>query len=236
MFDTIKEQLQGYCDCVDFGQTAKEQEHVDKNLEELINFISTITCWRNKPCETFLLSEREEVFDMDAVFECGCCDSGLMVVDPFYDNIQEDSIKVKLLKRDGIKFEEIELDESLYSYNAYLDKLYIDLSEFASQYECSCDVIEKVIVSYIAGYEYLPDCVLPIFCDMLEYINDLNSCDCECNNCGSEEDGSVVELPGNDAQISAYIYIRDTITKSYSRQLEVMSLCGRGKHFMGMVI
>ena len=52
MANTPFEQLSEYCDCMEDVQ--------ERDVIELINLISTYTCWTQVPCETFLLSERRE--------------------------------------------------------------------------------------------------------------------------------------------------------------------------------
>lgn len=239
MYEAIIEQIREHCDCL----ADKDMENVgliEKSISQLIQLLSTITCWTNgsDPCATFLNSERMELFDMEKVVECGQCDSGIMEVDLFYTPVEPDSIKVKVLKRNRLKFEEIELDESQYSFNHYEDKLYIDLSDYAGTNPCNCDVIQKVIVEYVAGYDLLPECLMPIFCDLLDEIIEMNRCDCPltCEPCQIDESSlSSVEIV-EDEQFSKSLYIRNTIMNAYSKQLAFISLCGKQKAFWGMVV
>ena len=81
MYDTIYEQLQTSCDCIKLSD--KNDENFKKNIDQLIDLISIITCWKNSPCENFLSSDREEVMDVDVIKSCWC-DGGLMIVPLYY--------------------------------------------------------------------------------------------------------------------------------------------------------
>lgn len=240
MYEVIIEQIKENCDCL--SEKDIESGLVDKSISQLIQLISTLTCWTNRDstCATFLSSDRQELFDINAIQQCGHCDHGLMDVELFYLPIVPESIKVKVLTRTGIKFEEHILDESLYSFNPYESVLYIDLKDFIFCNPCNCDVVEKVIVDYVAGYEELPECLLPIFCDLLSYLIEMNRCECakSCDPCTLEPIEEVT-LTGyeSDEQKTTYDFIRNTITNAYARQLELMSLCGRRrKRFWGTVV
>lgn len=240
MYENIIEQIKENCDCL--KEKDIESGLVDKSISQLIQLISTITCWTNRDmtCATFLSSDRQELFDINAIQQCGHCDHGLMDVELFYTPIVPETIKVKVLTRTGIKFEEHVLSEDEYSFNPYENVLYIDLKDFIFCNPCSCDSVEKVIVDYVAGYEELPECLLPIFCDMLSYLIEMNRCECakSCDICDIDTVDEVT-LTGyeSEEQKTTFDFVKNTITNAYSRQLELMSLCGRRrKRFWGAVV
>lgn len=68
---TPTEQLTEYCDC---------QNVEERDVAELINLISTYTCWAQKPCETFLRSERKEVLSLPSCVG----ERDIFVFEPFY--------------------------------------------------------------------------------------------------------------------------------------------------------
>ncbi|MBG8798868.1 hypothetical protein FKR58_24525, partial [Salmonella enterica subsp. enterica] len=78
--DEIIEQLKEFCDCFPCDV---EDNKLEKTVKEAIHLISLLTCWTQRPCETFLMSERQEVFDMDNYLPCSC-DDGIMELDLFY--------------------------------------------------------------------------------------------------------------------------------------------------------
>lgn len=237
MYERIIEQLKDNCDCI--NEKDMKSGLVERSIGQLIQLISMLTCWTNRDetCATFLSTDRQELFDVNAIIECGHCEYGLMDVELFYNPIQQETLKVKLLKRDGIRFEEIELSEEEFSYNPYENVLMIDLRNYIGCQPCNCDVIEKVIVDYVAGYDVLPECLLPIFCDMLKFLIEMNRCECGCSTCDEQTvQDLVITTEDSEQQASTFDYIKSTIVKAYSRQLELISLCGRRKRFWGTVV
>lgn len=236
MYEEIIEQLSSSCDCISDNEW--ESSKLESNITEFLDLISTMTCWKTKACENFLSSEREEVFDVDIITDCRNCDSGLVVKTLYFDEVQTDSIEVKILIRNRLEFEEIEIPSEDFAFNPYTGELYVDLSDYAVGDACTCDKVIKMIVTYVAGYETLPDCLLPVLCDYLDYVIDMNKCSCSCSVCDSDSTSDVViEEPENDEYISIKLRIRNMITENYMRQLEFISLCGTRKYlFTGMVV
>lgn len=224
---TVYEQLYDYCDCIRKSDTRDYK--FDKNIKLLIDLISTLTCWKGSPCETFLSSDREEVFDINAIQSC-YCDNGLMIIDLDYPEVKEDTFTVILQKREGIKFENIELSENEYAYNPYENKLYIDLSEHGTNCQCDCTKLHKVIVQYTAGFEEIPECLLPIFCEYLSHVIELNRCQCNCTTCQEDETEESTEITDLEA------YVKHSILVAYARQLETISRCKYKFEFKGMVV
>lgn len=238
MYEVIAEQLKDYCSCIsdkDFANTDK----LEKNLGELIQLISAMTCWSNKPCETFLSSDREEVFDIGSFKTCGC-DSGIITLDLFYPMIDVDSIKVYVLEREGVKFTKVEVDTDDYTYNPYERLLYIDLSNVGVTDVCRCDcsVYQKVIVDYVAGYEQIPDCLLPVFCDFFQFVIAMNKCECSCSACEGETDTDdvIISEENSEEQITISQYIKEHIANAYALQLGVISVCGLRRRWIGTVV
>lgn len=242
MYEEIISQLRDNCDCISENEWSNTK--LEQNISEFLDLISTMTCWKTKACETLLMSEREEIFDIESLkFECGVCDSGLVTKTLYFDLIQEESVKVKILIKSGIKIEIIELDDELYAFNPYTNEIYVDLSDYVFDDECTCEKIIKMIVTYDAGYEILPECLFPILCDFLDYVFDMNKCTCgACTTCESDSTQDVVIVEGetdNSEFISIKLQIRNIIASNYMRQLEFISLCGNSKAYMpfgGLVV
>lgn len=228
MFETIYEQLQTNCNCV--RKSDLNDESFKVNVMQLVDLISTITCWKNNTCETFLSSDREEVFDIDFIRSCRC-DGGFVITDLFYKEIKEETIQVILQTRDGIHFEDIEISKEDFTFNTYENKLYIDLSSYGIDNICSCKKLHKIIVRYTAGYELLPKCIVPVFCDYLQHLIEYNRCDCNCDTCDDETENKAPVEPDTIEE-----YIQRTLFISYQRQLEIISLCGNHYKFLGLVV
>ena len=157
MYEKIVEQLKNYCSCI--KESDLEADKLEKNVGELIDLISTITCWKNHPCETFLSSQREEVFDVGEFKKCGC-DSGIVRIPLFYPMIDPTTIEVSVITRERITFttHKLEVDKD-FSYNPYDNIVYVDLSniDYKDVCNCGCDELSKIVVSYVAGYETIPE-------------------------------------------------------------------------------
>lgn len=237
MYEKIVEQLKDYCSCI--KDSDLQEDKLNKNVGELIDLISTITCWRNHPCETFLSSQREEVFDIEKIKNCGC-DAGIVRFPLFYPMIEPTTIEVSIITRDRITFttHKLEVDKD-FTYNPYESIVYVDLSnlDFKNECNCKCSEISKVVINYVAGYEQIPDCLLPVFCDFLQFIIAMNRCECGCSTC-SETDGSdvLISEENSDAQISISMYVREHITKAYAEQLGILSVCNSKNIWAGAVV
>lgn len=244
LYEPIIQQLKDYCDCLK-DKDLKDTDKFAKNVEQLINLISTLTCWKrgDEVCETFLMQTRVEYIDVSLISRCCRCDNGIMNTELFYDLVQPDSIKLQLKIRDGIHIKYIDIDNSHFEYDVTTNELWIDLSDYLLTGECSCEKVEKIIVTYDAGFEQIPECLLPVFCDYLQYVIEMNRCECStCDTCNSTEDYEdaekdlIVNLDNTDEQLNTYIAVRRSIVKTYARQLEIISLCGRHRRFLGMVV
>lgn len=238
----VIEQLKDKCDCL--KKTDISAYKFEQNVKQLIHLISILTCWKRGAkenyCETFLLSERKEVFNFKKVQSCGCCDSNLATLALYYDLVQPKSIKVSLRVRSGIKFSEVNIDSNDISFDDIENVLYIDLSNYKDvTSNCNCDVLQKIIVTYDAGFEEIPDCLIPVFCDYLSYVIDMNRCECGCDSCDDDKGDvnldDIVNMDSNAEQLNTYVTVRNHIISAYAKQLAMMSLCGRD-YFLGMVV
>lgn len=224
---TIYEQLIAYCDCVD----AKEED-----IDELISLISMATCWSQEPCETFLNSLREEVIDID---DC-LCDCEIIKFAPFYSPFDKNSFTFTLVKQEGINETFIPIEEVAYSEVEGVFKLIPPLPNCHCMNDgCSCNPDYKLLVRYIAGYDLLPECLLPVFCEGLQYIIERRKCDCsECQECLNYDDDRVEVLIANAATITNQLkaFFVSTLSKQYMRQLAQISLCQSRKKLWGVVV
>ena len=221
----IVDQLKEYCDCV-------EVEESDVN--ELINLISVYTCWANEPCETFLYGDRREVVELP---DC-LCDCDVFTFDPFYRPFDPDSFTFTLIEQNGIDETAIPITELAYSSvdNNFRLKLPLPMCE-CKPADCGCESKYKLLVEYSAGFEEIPDCLLPIFCEALVWIKDKNTCDCsECEPCDptlNDREGVI-----NYASLSGRLqdYFLTILTAQYRKQLSLISLCSNRKHLWAVVV
>lgn len=220
----IVEQLTEYCDCVEVNE---------RDVDELINLISLYTCWTSKPCETFLLSTRKEIADLpDCRKECD-----IFVFDPFYKPFDKDTFTFTVIEQKGLEENAIPIN-AIYSEADGNFRMELPLRRCECGCVCECETKYKLIVEYAAGYEELPECLLPLFCEALQYIKEKNTCDCsECQTC----DNGITEVQidyENGATITDRLqdYFVKTLTAMYKRQLSLISLCREPSPLWGFIV
>ena len=221
----IVEQLTEYCECVEVNE---------KDVDELINLISLYTCWTSKPCETFLQNDRREIVDLpDCRKECD-----VFVFEPFYKPFDEESFTFTVIEQKGIEENTIPIS-AFYSEVDGNFRMELPLHRCECGCKCDCDPTYKLVVDYVAGYEELPECVLPVFCEALQYIKEKNTCDCsECQTCASEYSQQIEIEYENGATLTDRLqdYFLKVLTAQFSRQLSLISLCREPAKLWGFVV
>lgn len=217
----ITEQLQGYCDCL---------EADEKTAMEIVNVISMATCWQREPCETFLMSARRELIDIPSCADCA------YVFEPYYKPFDPDTFSFKVLKTEGIDEEEIAVEGvSLHSDGLF----YIDLgieSCKCKKCTCGCPPSYKLLVEYNAGYEEIPECLLPVFCNVLEVVKAKNECECAVDCACDSKAQEVKYASGDVVSVSLETRIGQILVEQYMNQLGFMSLCKPKRELWGFVV
>lgn len=229
MISTIFEQLKAECKC-------NSEDIHEADVKELISLVSMATCWTQKPCETFLLSEREERFDLPTCLD----DCGIFTIEPFYYPFDPESFEITLIKRQGIEEEEIAVEDFAFSKSDGKIRVDLPIPDCRCQVcTCDCPPEYQLIVKYIAGYDELPDCLLPYFCEAIKYIAEKNECDCgECEICVAKNDINYqIEYEDGISIVDRLnYYFVQMLTEQYKRQIGLISLCGRGLRYWGEVV
>lgn len=226
---TIYEQLQDYCDC---------EEVLKRDVDELVGLVSMATCWRQEPCDTFLAEERQEILDLpDCMDDCD-----IFEFVPHYHPFDADSFSFTLVERAGLEETSVPLTDFVYSEFDQVFRLQLD---GVPSCNCSCDPCGcpkefKLVVTYVAGYEELPDCLLPIFCEALHWVNEKNDCDCEdCQPCKqATADLQFVPDYENGMTLTDRLadYFLKTLTRQYIRELSLISLCEDENYYQGFIV
>lgn len=217
----IYEQLRNYCNCI-------ESEVTDADIDELIGLISMFTCWTQKPCENFLMSERKQVRELP---DC-LCDCDVYEFIPFYTPFDAESFKFTLVTQTGIEETSTSILDFAYSETDESFKMKLPIPSCKCAPDCGCETKYKLIAEYNAGYEMLPDCLIPLFCEGLQYIKERRECDCcaSCQTCEHDYEADRVEVLVADAAKltdQLKVFFMNTLTMQYKRQLSLISLCGR---------
>lgn len=227
---SIYDQLKDYCDCVD--------AFTEDDVNELVDVISMATCWMTKPCDTFLLSERREVVDLPDCLDCA------FVFEPFYKPFDPESFSFKVVTQHGLEDLVEEVSDFMYSEvdeNFRLD-LPIPKCKCKCKCGCGCDPKYKLVVTYNAGYDGIPDCLLPVFCDLIQIVHAKNTCDCDdCQTCTIEYDANdptkhIKYYKGDLITVNLETDLARLLVDQYKRQLAMMSLCVKQNELWGFVV
>ena len=222
---SIYQQLQDYCDC-----KITEGDSSEKNIDELVHIVSNATCWAGEgsTCSTFLMSERQETLKLPT------CPDKCFVYEfkPFYHPFDVGSFNFVIVEEDGIEQKLIELTSDDFVYSDYEEVFKIKLPY---AHDCKCEICKckkkyKLVVTYDAGYEEIPECLLPVFCEMLDLIARKNKCDCECDACHEnpnyDNKTDYGDYTTGDMLTSAIITeIGPIMTNNYKEQIGLISLC-----------
>lgn len=226
---TVLDQLKEYCDCIDVKDT---------DVDELIHLISVQTCWADgrKVCDTFLLSDRREVRDLP---DC-ICDCDVFKFDPHYYPFDPDSFTFTLIEQDGLNETATPITDFVYS--AIDENFRIDLPipdcKCGCNIECGCKPNYKLLVTYTAGYEEIPECLLPLMCEALQWIKHKNTCDCaECEPCQNDStERKYYEIDYTTLTGRLQDYFLETLKNQYVRQLSMISICDRVQDMWVVVV
>ena len=226
MANTPFEQLTEYCDCMEDVQ--------ERDVIELINLISTYTCWTQVPCETFLLSERREVVEIP---QCAK-DCDVFEFEPFYRPFDKDSFTFYLIEQEGIDETSTEITSFGYSETDGKFRLELPLPNCTCSPRCGCEKKYKLLVTYVAGYELIPECLLPLFCEALQWIADKNKCICEdCEPCKENDYSNPNQIDYTNITGQLQEMLVTTLAKQYFSQLGLISLCSNYKgELWGVVV
>lgn len=220
---TIYEQLKEYCDC---------QEVEERDVDELISLISSFTCWSQSVCETFLKGERREVKELpNCVNDCD-----VFEFTPFYAPFESDSFTFTLIEQNGIQETATEITDYVYSEVDGNFRLELPLPTCNCKPNCGCDSKFKLLVTYVAGYEEIPECLLPMMCEALYWINEKNKCDCEkCEPCDQTyREPKQIDYTSLTGRLQEHFLT--VLTAQYFRQLSLISLCNRYKGSLWAVV
>lgn len=245
---TIYEQLGSYCDC----SVVK-----DKDVDEAINIVSQLTCWNSGSerrlgvmCQTFLMGARKEIVDLpDCLPKCPA-----FLFYPFYYPFDMNSFTFKVAHISGVNETITELTDVHWIETK--GAFGIDLSEIIPSCHCKCDCCSckdefKLIVEYDAGYEEIPECILPIMCNLVNVIEAKNNCDCDeqCPSCSNSTTTvnpmtgqlqtsvqTIKYASGDLTTVQLETELARLIVDNYKREIGLISLCSDPKELWGTVV
>lgn len=205
----ISEQIIDYCNCID--------DVTDKDIEEMLELVSQMTCWG----DTFLTSQRREVIDVEPR-------QGIYEFEPFYHPYDIDTFTFTLVEQNGLEEEKTDVE---YVYSDTDECFKMDFG-FGCNSGCGSPKY-KLVVTYNAGYDEIPDFLLPVFCNILNVIKAKNTCDCE-KDCGCDEN-NVQYAKGDVVTVALETKIGEILQNQYLKELSRISLCEKN-NIWGLVV
>lgn len=219
----IVDQLKAYCECV--------EDITDEDVAELVNVISLATGWQRENCETLLSGARREVQDLPSCADCP------VTFEPYYHPFDIASFKFYLVKLRGIEEDVTEITD--FRYISSEGNFRVDTGLPSCKCGCApcgCPTEYKLLVEYEAGYDELPDCILPVFCNILEVIKAKRNCDC-ANDCGCENgEQKVTYASGDVVSVALETDIGNLLTQLYRDQLGMLVLTEGEPKYWGYVV
>lgn len=206
--DEIVSQITEYCSCQDID---------DKDVMEAIDIVSMYAGWTNKSCETFLAEERKEVIELPPCISC------VWEFKPYYFPFDADSFTFKFVTQKGLE-ETVEDVDFVYSEVDDLFRLQLPNNcKCGCECKCECKPTYKLVVTYVAGYETIPDCLLPVFCELVRIIHEKNLCCKDSCGCSSDEETTYSQ---DDEELTKTLAqtMKDILVEQYKRQLGTISL------------
>lgn len=234
--ENVALQLQTHCPCF----TDVDEQELVTVAKELVDLISLSTCWTTESCETLLKSVRTETVEIPC-YDCRNCCGDYFTFQPYFQyGIEEDSIKLTVTSLNGLKMEQVEVDEedfALLNFKGY-NEIKFNLRPYSKPCQCkTCEVL-YLTIEYVAGYEELPECLFPEVCDIVKTITaskiGCGSLDDCCNmtpeelgyRLASKKKGELSWSWTLDEQSTAYIY-RQLLNANRFKSLGMISLCDR---------
>lgn len=229
----IIDQLTAYCDCV--------ETITQKDVDDMVNVVSLATGWTRNTCETFETSMRREVIDLPSCMDCP------YIFEPYYTPFEVDSFSFSLLKIKGVEETLIPITNFAYSELQKVFRVDTGLPKCSCTCDdCGCPTEYKLVVQYMAGYDCLPDCLLPVFCNLVEVIHAKNACDCE--DCGCDKSNmdfddmgrpilqNIKYKSGDVVSVFLETDLGKLLVEQYKSQLGMLSLVKKNHNVWGFVV
>lgn len=223
---TVYEQLETYCDCF------KDNEISEADVDELIDLVSMATCWTLSPCETFLTAERQEIMPLPKCLD----DCDVITFEPYFHPFDVESFEFSIVEEDGINETVTALTDFVFSEFKNEFRIDVGLPNCKCEPQCGCEKEYYLVAKYTAGYDEIPECLLPAFCEALQYVIDRRKCECECVECNYDEHTEILVEDAASISNELKVYFVKMLTNQYKRQLSLISLCDLHYSIWGTVV
>ena len=222
---SVYEQIKEYCKC--------EESITNADIDEAINLASLLTCWADASGSTFLRSERQEYTEIHTTKNGNIKD--ILTFKPRYKNFDTDSFvfQIEIFNKTSFEKESFTIAEENIIFDELTDTFYIKTVDYKEPViycgGCKEEIVYRLIVNYVAGYELLPEYLLPVFCDLVEIVHAKNICVCpnceSCNNSNGREGQTIIYADGDVVTVQLKETLGATLVNTYIKQLEMISIC-----------
>lgn len=213
MADSFIDRLKSHCSCV---------EADDADVVELINLVSSATGWAVHPCETFLKGPRRELIDLPNCMDCA------YEFTPYYHPFDPETFSFKLV---DISDEGEGVVEAPFVFIGSKEVFRVQTglpSCKCAQNPCGCGHEHKLLVTYEAGYEEdIPECLYPVFCNLLDVIHAKNKCECGCGCPEETKNEEPTYAQGDIVTVQVETDLGKMVVADLKRQLGMISLLRR---------
>lgn len=230
--NNVAQQIKLHCPCF----SDSEMCDLLPIAEELVNMISSSTCWQREACETLLKAPRVERIPLPCV-KCGGCENVVTFV-PYY-NVGVEDIEVAVYTQSGLNETRTQLQYNEFNFTTIkgYPEVKIDISRYGLNCRCDSCTSGFIEITYTAGYEKLPSCLFPEVCDLISAITasklgcgSLDEC-CQMSNAElgyklkSKKVGELSWTWTQDKTSIEYLYMQ-LVAANRFKSLGMISLCG----------
>lgn len=221
MAEDLFTRLKEFCSCVDVDEA---------DVVELINVVSSATGWAVNPCETFLKGPRRELIDLPDCMDCA------YEFTPYFHPFDPQTFSFKLIEITDEGEGAHECDFVFIGSKAVF-RVKTGLPTCGcAPCSCGCKSEYKLLVTYEAGYEDdVPECLFPVFCNLLEVIHAKNKCECGCGCEGQETNTEPIYAKGDIVTVQLETDLGKMLVAEYKREIGMISLI-RKNDFWGFVV
>lgn len=167
------------------AQNLKERAELWPKIWQAIRYISHLACWTDSDNDTFLTQVRKQIYDTNAICSCSVrcceCDQNVVAIKLDYNPMPHNPFSIAHIT--GVYGGEILTDVISHEYlndhyNPATNTLYINRRDFPNlllDKGCPCCLCEHkltITLEYLAGYDRIPDGILPLICPIIAKINE----------------------------------------------------------------
>lgn len=201
----------------------------------MLNVVSMFTCWSDDSCESkcssFLQGERREVVDLPSCMDC------VYEFTPRFAPFVPESFTFSLVKIVGTEEEITPITDFRYSTLDCKFRVNTGLPSCKCICNpCGCAPEYKLLVEYVAGYEELPACVLPVLCNLLTVIHAKNDCCCDDSCACNQGEQDIKYACGDVTSVQIETDLGKLVAEQMTGSLGVLSVCPQQTDIWGVVV